>query len=124
MSGQALISSFVHKNFTIDISEHDNLSDIIDVTGLVLIGLELPDTWTTSDITLLASVRGDDEDDLKSVCDEDGTAVTFAAVAQDKLLMVSATSPMLAGFTHMRISSTTNQAQDVVVRAIFGVVNP
>jgi len=113
--------NYIFKLAIISIASDAKLSSAVDCLGMVLIGMDLPATWTTSDVTLQGTLDGGA---FKAIVDEDNAAITFAAVAQNQIALIGAATPMVAGLSHLKIRSTTDQAADRVVRLMFAIPNP
>ena len=91
-----------HASGTVTIGAAASLSDAEDMKGRRLVGIIMPATWTTADITFQASIDGTNFYDLY---DQDGNEVTV-------------TSPTASGFigiytaftfvpTHLKVRSGT-----------------
>lgn len=126
MSGQAQLASFVPKSTTI--ASGASLSAGVSCLGFVLLGVELPSTWTNADVTFQGST--DDGATYKDLVDEDGVEILYDCVVNDnKIHLALPASPMIGGLTHIKVRSGTsaipvNQGGDRSVKLIFGVVNP
>ena len=128
MSGQSLISNVVPKAVTITIATDAKLSNAVNCQGLVLIGIELPATWTTSNITFRGTAIVKHSDavaaDYKDLVDEDNALITWTAVAQNQILLTLPATPMIAGLQSIRIRSVTDQEANRTVTLLFAVPNP
>ena len=122
---QNLIGNVVTKQVSIDIVVDDNLSGAIACQGLILIGIELPAAWTTSNITFQGTAIVAHEDavaaDYKDLVDEDNALITWTAVAQNQIILTLPATPMILGVTSLRINSVTAQAANRTLTLIFGV---
>lgn len=116
---QSLVSNFAYKRATI--ASGDNLSSEIPCLGHILMGVEIPSSWTTTDLTLEGSFDGVT---YRDVTDEDDNLVTFSSIAGNQILLISATSPMIAGFVGLKLYSVTPQGGDRTVNVLFGVPSP
>ncbi len=126
--GQDLVSNFVNKSATI--ANGASLSDAVDTTGLVLIGLKLPAfTAAAGGLTFQVSVDGGVT--FSELVDEDNVSIVWLVgnTAGDLVALAGSPSPMIAGVTHIKVRSGTagapvNQAAARTITLIFGVPNP
>ena len=111
-----------HASGTVAIASGASLSDAEDMVGRRLVGIIMPATWTSADITFQASIDGTNFYDLY---DQDGNEVTV-------------TSPTASGFigiytaftfvpTHVKVRSGTtgtpvNQGGDRTVTLIYQAI--
>lgn len=126
--GQSLVSNTTTKRVTITIATDAKKSTAVDCMGMVLIGIELPAEWTTSNVTFLGSATVAHSNavaaDYKVIADEDNNVITWTAVAQNQIVLGLSASPPICGLTTLKISSTTDQAANRTCTLIFAVPNP
>lgn len=69
---------------TVTIANGQSLSGAVNLSGFTLIGIDLPATWTTANLTLQASI---DNSTWDNVFDSTGTEVTISAAASRFILL-------------------------------------
>jgi hypothetical protein len=92
----------VHRTATI--ANGESLSDAIILDEGFLVGLILPATWTTANLTLQAAGEND-ESTFQNVYDQAGTEVTITAAASRYVILEPA---KFAGIKKLKIRSGTS----------------
>ena len=92
----------VHRTFTI--ANGASLSDSQQIDEAMLVGLKLPGTWTTANLTLQAAGE-DAESTFCNVYEQDGTEVEINAAASR---YVALEPVKFAGMKHIKIRSGTS----------------
>ena len=87
---------------TATIAESGNLSNAVTIDESMLLGLVLPSSWTTADLTLQASADGTN---FANVYDAAGTEVTIKAAASRYVTLDPAS---FAGMTAIKLRSGTS----------------
>lgn len=92
----------VNKTFTI--ASGASLSDAIDISEAVLVGIKLPSTWTAANLTIQAADE-DAESTFNNVYDQTGTEVTITASASRHVILEPA---KFAGMKQIKLRSGTS----------------
>jgi sugar lactone lactonase YvrE len=91
-------------------------SAAIDLRGQTIMRIELPATWTTSDIGLLESFTADGT--FKLVYDDEGNAVTFAGSTGNRVIRCDERIMQHARFAKLYSIVSQGAARAVVVQVV------
>lgn len=104
-------------HFPVTIASGASLSEAVDLKGHTLVGILMPGTWSTADLTLQAS---DDGSTFGNVYDDAGTEMEIAAEAS---IFIRLDPAKTAPFSHVKVRSGTsgtpaNQGGDRVLTLV------
>jgi hypothetical protein len=91
-------------------------SEAIDLRGQTIMRIELPATWTTSDIGLLESFTADGP--FKIVYTDEGDAVTFIGSVGNRIIRCDERIMQHARFAKLYSIASQGAARSVVVQVV------
>lgn len=97
-------ANLVYHNVTI--ASGSTTSSAIDLYGTTLVGIFMPSSWTTANLTLKAS---SDNSTFEDVYDSAGTLKTLTAAASHYIMLDPSN---YAGIRHLKLVSTATQGAD------------
>jgi hypothetical protein len=106
MTSQALVSNFAQKPVKFADDAVDGLSDPIKVLGFAAVGIAVPTGWTPAHITFKGSLDGGVT--YLDVYDTDGDEIDWV-VSEGRVFMDSPLTPVVGGYTHIKVRSGTAQ---------------
>ncbi len=109
-------------SLTATIASGASLSDALDLTGLTVVGLQMPSTWTAAAITLESSADNATFDD---VYDSEGNELSLTADAS-RFIPLAPTA--MVSYPYLKLRSGTsgtpvNQAATRVITVIARAIN-
>ena len=96
----------------IDTDDSTTEFSVVSVQGLVLVAIELPDTFAGTALTFEGDVDGDGT--YQSIYDNAGNAVSWT-VANSRLVIPTAGSALIAGLVSLKVVSGSAEADETTL---------
>ena len=101
-----------HLRAVIDTAVSTTEFSVVDVQGLVLVAIELPDTFAGTALTFEGDSDGDDT--YQAIYDSDGNEVSWT-VANSRLVVPAADQPLIAGLVSLKVVSGSAEADETTL---------